>query len=196
MLSELKPLTLEFLNQTSQAWLEQEYNRGFHDDLCCSPLERFLKGPDTARSAPSSEEIRFAFTVQERRTQRKGDGTVSIKGVRFEIPSRFRHFRHLWVRYQSWDLSRAYLVDERTGDLLARIYPQDKIKNASGKRRSVEDPPAGDNQPASPIVDADPIPPLLRKILAQYAATGLPPAYLPKEELPESNNSHREDSHE
>ena len=29
----------------------------------------------------------------------------------------------------------------------------------------------------------DPLPALLRKWLADYAATGLPPAYLPKEEL-------------
>jgi hypothetical protein len=29
----------------------------------------------------------------------------------------------------------------------------------------------------------DPLPPLLRKILSDYAATGLPPAYVPKEEL-------------
>jgi hypothetical protein len=43
-------------------------------------------------------------------------------------------------------------------------------------------------QPAAgqthPVVedDSDPIPPLLRKLLADYAATGLPPAYIPKEE--------------
>jgi hypothetical protein len=30
---------------------------------------------------------------------------------------------------------------------------------------------------------ADPLPALLRKWMADYAATGLPPAYLPKEEI-------------
>jgi hypothetical protein len=29
------------------------------------------------------------------------------------------------------------------------------------------------------------LPPLLRKLLAEYAATGLPPAYLPKDADPE-----------
>jgi len=29
------------------------------------------------------------------------------------------------------------------------------------------------------------LPPLLRKLLAEYAATGLPPAYLPKHDDPE-----------
>jgi len=28
----------------------------------------------------------------------------------------------------------------------------------------------------------NPIPPLMRKLLTQYAATGLPPAYIPKHE--------------
>ena len=29
----------------------------------------------------------------------------------------------------------------------------------------------------------EPLPPLMRKLLADYAATGLPPAYLPMEEI-------------
>jgi putative transposase len=106
-------------------------------------------------------------------------GPSRIQGVRFEVPSRFRHFDHLYVRYQSWDLTKAYLVDRRTGDLLARIYPQDKVKNAQGYRRTLESP----GQAPSAPTDSDPIPPLLRKILSDYAATGLPPAYLPKDEI-------------
>ena len=35
--------------------------------------------------------------------------------------------------------------------------------------------------------------PLLRALIAQYAATGLPPAYLPKDEIP---NDERKASHE
>ena len=120
----------------------------------------------------------FAFTIHETRAQRRSDGTLQIKGVRFEVPSRFRHFRRLHVRYRSWDLGRAWLVDERTNDPLADIYPQDKIKNSSGLRRTLapfpSDTPPADN-------DADPHPPLLRKLLAEYAATGLPPAYIPKD---------------
>ena len=74
----------------------------------------------------------------------------------------------------------AYLVDERTDDLLARIYPQDKTKNADGQRRRLA--PSSEESPSAVQNDSDPIPPLLRKILTDYAATGLPSAYLPKEE--------------
>ncbi len=179
MLSRVEPLTLHFLNHATQAWIEQEYNRSVHDELGVSPLERALEGPDVSRRAPDIEALRFAFTVEQQRTQRQSDGTLSIVGVRFEVPSRFRHFRKLWVRYQSWDLSLAYLIDQRTGHQLARIYPQDKNKNAHGQRRAL-DPPM-ESVPDTAQDDADPLPPLLRKLMADYAATGLPPAYIPKE---------------
>lgn len=178
MLSRVEPLTLQFLNQVSQAWVELEYNRKLHQEIGVSPLDRLLKGTDVSRPSPDSQSLRFAFTTKERRTQRRSDGTLSIKGVRFEVPSAFRHFEHLFVRYQAFDLSMAYLVDKKTDDLLARIYPQDKTKNAHGHRRTLE--PLSEKLEHKS--DSDPIPPLLRKILADYAATGLPPAYLPKEE--------------
>jgi len=179
MLSRVEPLTLDFLNRVSQAWVEQEYNRSVHDEIGSTPLERLLQGPDVSRPSPDSEALRFAFTTQKRRTQRKSDGTLQLKGVRFEVPSRFRHFQHLYVRYQSWDLSSAYLADKRTGDLLARIYPQDKAKNAGGYRRTLESLP----EPIAPEADSEPIPPLLRKLISDYAANGLPPAYIPKDEM-------------
>jgi hypothetical protein len=180
MLSRVKPLTLQFLNQASQAWIEMEYNRSRHEEIDQAPLERFIKGPDVSRPSPDSEMIRLAFTVMENRTQRQSDGTIRINNIRFEIPSRFRHFRKVHVRYRSWDLSVAYLVDQRTDKLLARIYPQDKIKNSQGYRRTLQ--PVAEDTPSVLKDDSDPIPPLLRKLLADYAATGLPPAYIPNQE--------------
>jgi len=62
-----------------------------------------------------------------------------------------------------------------------RLYPLDKVENAKGVRRPLE-PLA--NRAARPAVTG--MAPLLSKLMAQQAATGLPPAYLPKDEL--SNN--------
>lgn len=117
--------------------------------------------------------------MQERRAQRRSDGTVQINGVRFEIPSAYRHFQELFIRYQPFDLRIAYLVDNRSGSLLAQIKPQDKTKNATGLRRTLK--PEDQLPPVQELTD--PIPALLQNLLADYAATGLPPAYLPKEEV-------------
>jgi hypothetical protein len=67
-------------------------------------------------------------------------------------------------------------VDERTGAVLSRLYPLDKARNADGFR--------GVTKPTAPEALQEPagIAPLLRKLMTEYAATGLPPAYIPKEE--------------
>ena len=180
MLSRVQPLTLEFLNQASQAWIEMEYNRCRHEEINEAPIERFVKGSNVSRPAPDAEMIRLAFTVEQHRSQRQSDGTIRLDNIRFEIPSRFRHLRKLHVHYRSWDLSMAYLVDPHSKKPLARIYPQDKLKNAQGYRRILQ--PAAEQTHTEVEDGSDPIPPLLRKLLADYAATGLPPAYIPKEE--------------
>jgi hypothetical protein len=142
-------------------------------------LERFLNGPQAGRPSPSSEELRLAFRREVTRTQRRSDGTITIEGVRFELPGRFGHLRRVTVRYATWNLRCVHLVDPRTDKLLAPISPLDKARNADGKRRIVTSPLIG-TTPAPLTPQPTQLPPLLRKLLAQYAATGIPPAYLPK----------------
>ena len=186
MLSKVEPLTLEFLNKATQAWAEQEYNRTVHEETGQTPLERMLAGPDVSRPSVDTELLHFYFTVPETRTQRTSDGTLQIKGVRFEVPSRFKHLKRLKVAYKPSDLSMAYLVDPRTSNNIGSIYPQDKTKNAGGIRRTIK-PVLQTTDGLSPdSLQTQPIPPLLRKLLADYAATGLPPAYLPREEASSS----------
>jgi putative transposase len=175
MLEGERELTLERLNEATQAWGELEYQRHHHAELGGSPLDRYLAGPDVGRPSPSSEELRRAFRAEVSRTQRRSDGTLSLAGRRFEVPSRYRHLVQLRVRYARWDLRHVELVDPQTQALLAMLYPLDKSANAHGQRRRLE-PPA--SAPAPPP-RAEGIAPLLRKLMADYAATGLPPAYLP-----------------
>lgn len=176
MLEGQRDLTLGLLNEATQAWVEMEYNREVHSETSQAPLARWLCGPTVGRDCPTVDALRLAFTAGETRSQRRSDGTASIEGARFEIPSRFRHLRKLCLRYASWDLTHVWLVDERTGAVLSRLYPLDKARNADGFRGVVE--------PAVPAPLAQPagIAPLLRKLMTEYAATGLPPAYIPKEE--------------
>ena len=188
MLVGFADLTLDFLNQATQAWVEVEYNRTAHREISSSPVQRFAQAPDVLRSSPSSDALRQAFRLDGSRRQRHSDGTISLEGVRFEVPARYRHFSDLVVRYARWDLGRVDLVDPRSGTILAPIYPLDRAVNADG-RRSVVGPHKGDVVDDDGQPTRDPLPPLLKKILQEYSATGTPPAYLPKQPLPKKGDS-------
>jgi len=189
MLENVKDLSLGRLNEATQAWVELEYNRKVHSETGQSPLKRFLNGKDVGRASPASDALRRAFTEQVSRTQRLSDGTLSVEGVRFEAPSRYGHLKRLTVRFATWDLTHVYLADARSGEVLCRLYPQNKHKNADGRRRRRKTPlePADKGVPAT-----EEVPPLLAELLARYAATGLPPAYLPKDEQHRERNAHDE----
>lgn len=167
-------LTLELLNQATHAWIEREYHHAHHSELGGTPLKRYLAGPDVQRECPSSDALRAAFRIAVTRAQRRSDGTVSLAGTRFEIPSAYRHLQRVHLHYARWDLSGVDLVDADSGAVLCPLRPLDKAANADGQRRrldavNVEPPPA--STPG--------IAPLLRQMLADHAATGLPPAWIP-----------------
>lgn len=187
MLEGVDDLTLERLNEATQAWVEMEYHRRVHSELGATPLERYLGAPTLGRPSPSPEALRRAFRADAVRTQRQSDGTLSLCGRRFEVPSRFRHLERLHLRYAGWDLSCVDLVDGTTGDILTALYPLDKRANASGRRRRITPraDSAGTTTSAPEAVESPTrvsgVAPLLAELLADYAATGLPPAYLPKQ---------------
>jgi hypothetical protein len=175
MLEGVKDLTLDLLNEATQAWLHLEYNKKVHEEIGVPPLRRFLEGPSVLRPCPGSEALRLAFRRRVGRTQRQSDGTVSIEGVRFEVPSRFRQQKRIVVRYAKWDLTRVDMIDPRNDLVVARLYPQDKQRNADGRRRHLQ--PV---TPPEPVAPSGEIAPLLKTLMNDYAATGLPPAYLPR----------------
>jgi putative transposase len=178
MLEGEPELTLELLNRATQAWVEMEYHREIHSELGKTPLERYLEGPDVGRPSPGSDALRRAFRMEVTRTQRRSDGTVTVEGVRFEVPSAYRTLLRLRLRVARWDLSSVDLVDPRTGMLLTTLLPLDKTKNADRARRVL----AGVVAPPAPSAKPPGLAPLMRQLMADYAATGLPPAYLPKDD--------------
>lgn len=182
MLESVPNLTLDVLNHATQAWVEMEYNRARHSEIGEAPAERFLNGPDVGRPSPSAEELRLAFRVEETRVQRRSDGTATIAGVRYEVPSRYRTLERLSVRYASWDLSTVHLVDERSGTLLAPLYPLDRAKNAAQSRRVLAEVAGTPPTPAASPSTIPEMAPLLRQLITSYDRAGLPPAYVPKDE--------------
>jgi transposase InsO family protein len=174
MLEGEPELTLELLNTATQAWVEEEYQRKSHSEIHESPLDRFLRGPSVGRPCPSSDALRRAFRTDISRKQRRSDGTVTVEGIRFEVPAAYRTLLQLRLRVARWDLSSVGLVDPRSGEPLATLLPLDKAANAERIRRVVV--PSETQEVGQPVGIA----PHLRALMADYAATGLPPAYLPQ----------------
>lgn len=167
-------LDLDVLNLATQAWTEQEYHRTRHSEIGTTPLAHYLAGPNVARPCPASAALTEAFRVEVKRKQRRSYGTVSLEGERFEIPSQYRNLEHVHLQYARWVLSRVDLVDPRTGAIICPVKPLDKSANANGQRKCLV-PVKADLSPLPPIGMSA----MMTELLADYAATGVPPAYLP-----------------
>lgn len=171
-------LRLGSLNELTQAWLEQEYHRSVHKELATTPMRRYLEVRSVGRPAPDSATLRRAFRQIVFRRLRRSDGTLSLAGKRYEVPDRYRHLERPLLAYARWDLTQVELLDPHTRQPLCPLYPLDKLAHADGQRRrreAIADTPETHAARAS----TGELPPLLRKILADFAATGMPPAYLP-----------------
>lgn len=191
MLEGVRRVTLPLLNEATQAWVELEYNRKTHSELGVAPVQRYLEGPDVGRPSPDSGTLRMAFCTEESRTQRRSDGTFTLEGVRFEVPSPYRHFERVTIRFARWDMTHVFLVDPRTSMVLCPLYPLDRSRNADGLRKML-DAPASDASTSAPPPEVG-VAPLLERLMTQYASAGLPPAYLPKDD---SSPQSPKDDHE
>jgi transposase InsO family protein len=183
MLEGEPALTLELLNLATQAWVEHEYHHKEHSEIRETPLARYLRGPHVGRESPSSDALRRAFRMEVTRQQRRSDGTVTVDGVRYEVPSAYRALLQLRLRVARWDLSSIDLVDPRTGAHLAVLLPLDKARHADGVRRPLVVVRAPHPSPRPPGIA-----PHLRALMADYAATGLPPGFVPQDHTHHSDD--------
>jgi len=178
MLEGQSEISLRQLNEATLAWVEREYHRRDHAELGQTPLAVYLDADEVGRPAPDSQALAAAFRQQVMRRQRRADGTVSLAGKRFEIPNAYRHLEQLCLRYAPWDLRTVSLVDARTDADLCRLHPLDKRANADQRRRAL----VPTTTAAATMTEPTPtgIAPLLKQLMREHAATGLPPAYLPR----------------
>ena len=180
MLEHQENLTLRQLNQVTQVWVEGDYHQKSHEALKGqTPVDCYLDHQTVGRPCPDSETLRKAFCRQTKRKQRRSDGTISLEGQRFEIPDRYHGLTYITLRYAAWDLSSIDMIDPDRGDRLASLYPLNKSANASGQRRQRHAKPPPQTLPFNGPS------PLIKKLLNDHAATGLPQAYIPKDEIGE-----------
>jgi hypothetical protein len=179
MMENKKHITLKELNDMTLAWAEIEYNKANHTEIKTSPLSRFLNNRDVSRQCPPIEELKSAFREETTRSVRKSDATISVEGKRYEIPYRYRHLPRVTIRYAKWDLTLVHLVDVNSGKNICQISPVNKTQNGDGSRKLFNP------HEEIKVIDVDDngeVAPLLMEILATQAQTGLPPAYIPKDE--------------
>ncbi len=189
MLEGVDPLDLALLNRATIAWIERDYHRSDHRELGESPLARLAAADSVGRAAPDADVLRGAFRQDVRRKQRRSDGTLSLEGIRFEVPSHYRHIEWLHVRYARFDLSRVSLIDPRHDVELCPVYPLDKRTNATGHRAPVVEVTADATPPQSGIG------PHLERLIDDYAQSGRPPAYLPVAPAAVSTTPTKEHNH-
>ena len=113
---------------------------------------------------------------------------MSLLGRRYEVPSRYQNLEQVCLRYARWDLSTVDMFDRRNKSILCTLRPLDKAKNAEGIRRRRDNSVDLTATAAAPKA-AGGIAPLLKKYMEEYSATGLPPAYLPKHDLEDEEES-------
>lgn len=179
MLEGQENLTFKILNDVTQAWVEMDYNRGFHKEIQSTPVDRHSKSHMVYRVCPNGDDLRQAFRLQIKRRVRRTDGTISIDGIRYEIPDPYHKQESATVHYARWNMANVDLVDDRTLKSVVRLLPLDKTVNSEGHRRSLK---TNNSLPKKTITG---LPPLLEKYLGDFAATGLPMPYLAQIEEPQ-----------
>ena len=175
MLPREKRVTLEVLNAVTQAWVEQDYHMTVHSETKETPLNRFLNEKHVLRPTPAFDDMKKCFRMRTSRKVRKTDGTLTLDGVRFQLPRCYAHMDEVLLRYARWDLGEAEVLCPDTLKSLSVIFPLDKLSNSLA-HRSV-DPDKVLKLIPEVIVDSedvlslatDKLPPLLARCLQQHA---------------------------
>jgi hypothetical protein len=177
MLEHVKPLDLETLNKVTQAWVEQEYNKTIHSETKEKPIDRFFAEKNVLRRTPDFITLQRAFRMIISRKQRRTDGTVSIDGVRFEVPSQYRHMDQLTLAYARWNLAQATIVDPSSLVQITNIFPVNKTNNALGHRKFLAEP--SPILPSGAELDNNHLPPLLARLLHAHSQENIIAGYIP-----------------
>ena len=179
-----KRLTLDTLNKATQAWIEYDYHTKIHSETKETPDDRFLNCANVLRMAPSYDDLKCSFRMKTTRSIRETDGTVTLDGVRFQIPQQYIHMKTILLRYARWDLGVAEILCPQTNISICAIHPLDKIKNSSGARKEIKNKYEESNtvfneEGKNLDLLADHLPPLLADCLKKHAQEYPLGSYLP-----------------
>jgi hypothetical protein len=182
MIPKEKRLTLSVLNALTQAWVEQDYHVTVHSETRQTPLFRFFNEKHVLRQGLDFKEMSQCFRMRITRTVRKTDATITLDGVRLQVPQHYAHLEQLTLRYARWDLGEAEILCPDTFKPLTTIHPLNKLANSLGQRNTCALPDevkATEETEAVLSLLTDTLPPLLARCLAQHAEENRLTGYLP-----------------
>ncbi len=193
MLGKVPELTLDFLNQATQAWVEIEYNRRVHREIGCSPATRFAGAAGRAAAQPFVGRVAGGVSPGSEAASAPKRRHDLVGRRAFRNPSPLSSLPGRGGALSALGSQSGRSGGPREGTVLARLFPLDRTANADGRRAVIDSRPeeVSASEPSRPPAE---LPPLLRQILAEYSATGLPPAYLPKN--PSTEAARKEVPHE
>jgi putative transposase len=174
MLAIEKRITLDILNSATQAWIEQDYHIKKHSETKETPFDRFFNSKHVLRPSPEYNDLKCSFRMKTSRTLRKTDCSITLDGVRFQIPQHYSHIKNIPLRYARWDLGEAEILCPDTNKSLCKIYPLNRIANSYGGRKEIKN-----KNPENLIekkkedgfldLSTDQLPPLLAHCLKKHA---------------------------
>jgi len=173
MLHNVRNLTLAELNTLTQVWVEQEYHRSVHSELKATPLSVFMNHKSVLREPPTLDELKKAFRISITRRQRMTDHTITVDGVRYQVPSLYWNQIEMKIAYARWDLSSVDLLNDETGRPIATLRPVDKLRNANMHHREI----LSIRENIESV-----LPPLLREQYLKSKTAGEKAIYMPKDE--------------
>ena len=186
MIPKEKRITLDVLNRVTQAWIEQDYHDRVHSETKEKPIDRFFNSPSVIRPGVSFDDLRRSFRMRTTRTIRKTDGTITLDGVRFEVPQSVRHLQELTLRYARWDLGEAEILCPTTFKSMFTILPLNRLANSTGARKEtgiILEDVSKDTKKEEILLDLSThlLPPLLARCLQKHAEQFPMAGYLPLE---------------
>lgn len=190
MLSREKVLTLESLNQYTQAWVNQEYNKKVHEETRKVPEDFYFECEETlARKSPDYNTLTRKLRQQITRKVHQGHGTISVDGVRYQVPTAFRHLQTLRIATARFERRMVTLIDSETGKEICDLFPQDKERNFELKSVDFNKELKKESSVAELCQDdIDPaLPPLLQHLLKQERLGSISSGYIPFTRKKEEN---------
>jgi len=184
MLPKEKRITLDILNKVTIAWIEEDYHVKIHSETGQTPMDRFLNEKNVLRDFLDFNTLKKSFRKTITRSVRKTDGTLTIDGIRFQIPQQYAFMESLTLRYARWDLGEAEIVCPQTKKDVCTIFPIDKISNSNAIRKerdsknSVKTEHSFDLEEDFLDLNTDHLVPLLAHCLTEYSKKNIHNGYL------------------